>query len=123
MSELVLRLCTGSHPVEISLRPERTALALKQRIELYGYVHVRFTDTRGGTELGIRLDKEECSWGAADFEHGKGKITLSGRLKLDYIPVQCVADIDLSTLEGTGYLRMLDAAADRVNAAPTEIPS
>src|SRR5579863_6158419 len=103
MSEIVDRLCKGSHPVTISLRPERTATALKERIERYGFVHIKFTGTRGGTELGVKLDKDECNLGAADFNHAEGKISLSGRLKLNYVPVRCLADIDLSTLEGTGY--------------------
>jgi hypothetical protein len=112
MSELVTRLCDGSHPVAISLRPERTALALKQRIEQYGFVHIKFTDTRGGTELGVRLDKEACNLGVADFEQSRGRITLVGRLRLNYVSVDCVAEIDLSTLEGTGYLRRIENSAD-----------
>lgn len=110
MCELVDRLCEGSHPVTISLRPERTALALRQRIEKYGFVHIKFTDTRGGTELGVKLDKEACNL-SADFEQVKGKITLIGHLKLNYVPVQCIADIELSTLEGTGHLRKVEDPA------------
>jgi hypothetical protein len=116
MSEIVDRLCTGSHPVAISLRPERTATALKERIERYGFVHIKFIDTRGGTELGVKLDKDGCNLGAADFNHAEGKISLSGRLKLNYVPVRCFADIDLSTLEGTGYLRKMDTLDDNLEA-------
>lgn len=125
MSEVVRKLCGGSHPVEIILRSERTASALKQRIEQNGFVYIKFTETRGGTELGVRLDKEACDWESADFEQGQGKITLSGRLTLNFVPVQCVADIDLSTLEGTGYLQMMedDDAVNNLNATPTGQPS
>ncbi len=124
MSEVVDKLCRGSHPAQIILRSERTALALQQRIEQSGFVHIKFTDTLGGTELGVRLDKEACDWAAADFEQGRGKIKLSGRLTLNFVPVRCVAEIDLATLEGTGYLQMMeDAVVERPSATPTGQPS
>src|SRR5262245_53247205 len=49
--DLVKRFSEGAHPVVASLRPEKTVRAFKERIDL-GYVHLRFTDTRGETELG-----------------------------------------------------------------------
>ena len=50
MDELVARLSAGDHPVEASLRPEKTIKALKECIDR-GYVHIKFTETEGGTEL------------------------------------------------------------------------
>jgi len=117
MNELVQRLSDSSHPVEVTLRPERTASALKRRIEEFGFVHIKFTDTKGGTELGVKLDKEACDLASADFERASGKVTLSGRLMLDYVPVRCDAEIDLSTLEGTGRLRVLEEGAGGSEAA------
>jgi hypothetical protein len=58
MNDLVQRLSQGRHPVEVSLRPERTVEALKDALDR-GYVHIRFTQTRGGTELGIPIDRQE----------------------------------------------------------------
>jgi hypothetical protein len=110
MSELVQRLAKGDHPVEIALRPERTATALKKRIEEFRFVHIKFTDTRGGTELGVRLNDAESDWSGADFDSGKGRIRLCGNLKLDYVPVKCIAEIDLGTLAGTGHLEILQEA-------------
>lgn len=106
MSELVQKLAKGDHPVEVSLRPDKTAAALKKRIDDLNYVHIRFTQTRGGTELGFNIIKEESNWANADFENATGMIRLAGKLKLDYVPVKCVADIDLATLEGTGHLEI-----------------
>jgi len=103
MSELVKRLLQGDHPVEASLRPARTVEALKERIDL-GYVHVKFTDTRGGTELGVRLDQDATDVDQASFEGKSGVVHLVGSLTLDYVPVRCVADIDLETLSGVGHL-------------------
>ncbi len=100
---LVDRLCEGDHPVEAGLRPEKTVKLFKEAIDR-DYVHVKFTNTRGGTELGVRLDRKDCRFSEADFENGAGMVHVEGRLTLDYVKVRCIADIDLSTLEGTGYL-------------------
>ena len=100
---LVEKLCAGDHPVEASLRPEKTVKALKDRIEM-GYVHIKFTKTRGGTELGVRLDRDATDFSHADFENQKGTVHLEGELTLDYVKVRCIADIELQTLEGKGHL-------------------
>jgi uncharacterized protein YbdZ (MbtH family) len=100
---LVDKLCEGDHPVEASLRPEKTAKALKDRLDL-GYVHIKFTETRGGTELGVRLDRDTLDVNHADFESQAGEVHLEGDLTLDYVKVRCIADIDLKTLKGKGHL-------------------
>jgi len=100
---LVEKLCEGDHRVEASLRPEQTAKALQERIDM-GYVHIKFTETRGGTELGVRLDRETLDLSQADFENQTGAVHLEGGLTLDYVKVRCVADIDLKTMAGKGRL-------------------
>jgi len=100
---LVHRLSSGGHPIEVSLRPERTAQALKSRIEL-GHVHVRFTGTRGGTELGFELDRAASDLSQADFVRPSGKVHLEGGLTLDGVKVRCIARVDLETLSGEGHL-------------------
>lgn len=117
MNDLVERLSKSSHPMEVVLRPERTSAALKQRIEEFGFVQIKFMDTKGGTELTVKLDKEACDVSAADFEQATGKIKLSGRLILDYVPVRCDAEIDLNTLEGMGQLCVLENIAGMSEAA------
>ena len=109
MSDLVDRLCTGRHPVEVTLRPERTIKALRECVDR-GYVHIKFTNTRGGTELGVRLDKALTRCQPEDLERGTGTVTFVGGLTLDYVKVRCVADIDLATLAGTSHLeRVLES--------------
>jgi hypothetical protein len=103
MSELVNKLSQGDHPVQISMRTQPTLKGLKERIDR-GFVHVKFPETRGGTELGLTLQKEETNLNGADFETGKGSIFLVGRLKLDYVPVKCLVTIDLATMAGQGRL-------------------
>ncbi|MEH2290152.1 MbtH domain protein [Nostoc sp.] len=107
MNELVQRLSEGQHPVEVSLRPEKTAIALKESIDR-GYVHIKFTDTKGGTDLGVRLDPKLSNFNEADFEYLTGKVHLVGNLTLNYVKIQCVADINLETLEGNGHLKPIE---------------
>jgi uncharacterized protein YbdZ (MbtH family) len=105
-SELIDRLCEGDHPVEINLRPQKSAQVFKERIDL-GHVHVKFTGTKGATELGIRLDRDATDLSKADFETGQGTVHLEGTLTLNYVPVRCVAEIDLASFEGRGRLASL----------------
>lgn len=102
-TSLVDRLCEGRQPVEAALRPEKTVKRLKEAIDR-NYVHVKFTQTKGGTELGFAVDRNASDFSKADFEAEKGTIHLEGNLTLDYTKVRCVADIDLHTLEGKGHL-------------------
>jgi hypothetical protein len=107
MSELAHRLSQGDH--KITYRPKRddARAELRDAIERE-YVHVLFTETRGGTELGFRLDREQSDLSRANWETGEGTVHLEGELKLDGVPVRCVADLDLATVEGTGHLVVLE---------------
>jgi Core binding factor beta subunit len=107
MDELVQRLSEGNHPVEAGLRPEKTVKIFKECIDR-GYIHIKFTDTQGGTELGVRLDQDDTDLSKADFDNQTGSTHLVGRLTLNYVKVRCIADIELATLDGTGYLEPVE---------------
>jgi uncharacterized protein YbdZ (MbtH family) len=109
-TSLVDKLCEGDHAVEAGLRPEKTAKLFREAIDR-NYVHIRFVNTSGGTELGIRLDRDVCDFSQADFENGKGTVHVEGGLVLDYVKVRCIADINLSTLEGKGRLVKVETEA------------
>ena len=64
---LVQRLAQGRHPIVVGLRPDKSVKALQESIDR-GYVHIKFTATKGGTELGVRLDTAACDFSRADFE-------------------------------------------------------
>jgi len=100
---LVDRLCEGEHAVVAGLRSNKSSQSLKEAIDR-NYVHVRFTGTRGGTDLGFKLDRAACDFSNADFEGGTGTVHVEGKLTLDYVPVRCIATVDLGTLEGSGRL-------------------
>ena len=104
--DLVERLSQGEHPVEASLRPEKNVQAFKDGIDR-GYVHIKFTSTRGGTELGVRLDRDALNLSEADFDRKTGTLHLEGGVTLNYRKVKCIADIDLKTLAGQGHLELV----------------
>jgi hypothetical protein len=106
VNELVQRL-TQEQEIEASLRPEPTLSALKAQVDR-GYVHAKFPNTRGGTELGIPLDRTRSDLSGADFDQGTGHIKIVGELVLDYTRVRFHGTIDLATLKGTGHLEPLE---------------
>jgi uncharacterized protein YbdZ (MbtH family) len=101
--DLVERLSQGEHPVEVSLHPEKDMQALKESLER-GYVHIKFTGTRGETELGVKLDPNSGGLDQTGAEGPDATLHLEGGLTLNYKKVRCVADIDLKTFEGRGRL-------------------
>jgi uncharacterized protein YbdZ (MbtH family) len=90
VDDLVERLCTGLHPVRVER--ERLDEALEE-----GYIHVTFTGTRGGTELGVELDP------SATVKTAEG-LKLAGELTLNFVKVRCSVEVDRATLVGEGRL-------------------
>jgi uncharacterized protein YbdZ (MbtH family) len=107
---LVDRLCIGDHKLVVSQRPEPTVKALKEAID-NGYVRVKFTETKGGTELGFKVDPNASDLSGGNFDEGTGNVKVAGNLTLDYTKVRCTANIDLKTLEGVGHLEKIEEAA------------
>ena len=106
MNELVDSLTTSQSVINGG--NSTSAQDLKDQIER-GYVFVKFTQTRGGTDLGMKLDDEHSDISNADFETSTGSVHLEGKLKLNYEQVQCIADIDLESLEGKGFLKIIES--------------
>jgi hypothetical protein len=105
INELVKRLSEGKHEVIIGHRDEPYD-EIKQRIE-DGYIHVKFTQTKGGTELGINVDLDKTNVGDIDFGKGEGSLHIEGTTNLNYNEVRCISDIDLKTRKGEGYLEVI----------------
>jgi hypothetical protein len=104
-NELVSKLSLGDHIVSFEDRtpePERVEERIKN-----GFVFVKFTQTRGGTELGINLIQNECDFSKGNFGKGVGKLHVVGTCELNYCKVKCIADVDLSTREGKGHLEII----------------
>jgi hypothetical protein len=113
MNELTQRLTTTQPVVMGGWQP--SVEELRNRVGELGYVLIKFTETRGGTELGFPLDRDVSDLSAADFDNGSGTVHVEGDLILNDDPVRCIADIDLATLKGTGRLALrvkAEVAAD-----------
>lgn len=106
MDELTQRLASDQ-PVTVG-GPNPSLEELRRRVEEIGIVFIKFTETRGGTDLGIRLDRGASDLSAADFDKGSGTVHVEGTLILNDDPVRCIADIDLATLNGTGRLVLVE---------------
>jgi hypothetical protein len=109
MNELTERL-TADQPIVMG-GSDPTVEELRERTGEMGYVLVRFTETRGGTELGFPLDREATDLSGANFDEGTGTVHVEGHLTLNDDPVRCIADIDLATLRGSGRLTLEEKAA------------
>lgn len=107
MDELVRRLSLGDHLVTVG-GPKPSLEEFRKRVESMGYVFIKFTGTRGGTDLGVRVDKSATDLSRAYFAQSTGIAHVEGTLTLNYVKVRCVADIDLETLKGTGHLVALE---------------
>lgn len=109
MNELTERLTIEQPVVMGGANP--TVEELRERTGEMGYVLVKFTETRGGTELGFALDREASDVSKANFDEGTGSVHVEGHVILNDDPVRCIADIDLATLKGTGRLKLEEKAA------------
>ena len=114
MNELVKRLSSGQHEIEFESRTKELK-EVKERID-NGFVFVTFTQTRGGTELGINLEKDLLDLSQVDFEQGRGALKISGTCTLNYEKIRCIANIDLDTRKGSGYLVVLDESGKPIMA-------
>ena len=113
VNELVKRLSDGKHEVVIGHRDEPYE-EIKQRIQ-DGYIHVKFTQTKGGTELGINVDLDNTNLKTLDFNKGEGTLHIEGTTSLNYNEVRCIADIDLATKKGQGYLQVIKVEETSAN--------
>lgn len=110
MTDLPAQLSQGNTRVTFRARREDARAELREAVDR-GYVHVLFTETQGGTEVGFPLDEAQSELAGAGWERGEGTVRLAGDLNLDGVPVRCVAEIDLASLQGVGRLEPRAPAA------------
>lgn len=114
MNDLVQRLASGEHKITVG-GPQPSLKSFKDAVGRK-YVHIKFPETRGGTDLGVKLDEAACKLDGANLDSGDGTVHLEGTLTLDYVPVRCIADLDLTTLEGRGKLQIIAASVESTPA-------
>jgi len=106
-NELVRKLM-NEQPVQIIryLEEGKPSIEKLRRAVETGYILVKFTETKGGTELGcnVKNDNPKCSiqW------KENSQLTFSGRLKLDFTPILVHATIDCTTFQGTGRVEVTE---------------
>lgn len=103
MNELVQKLSKGRHEVVIGYKNE-TYEEIKKRVE-EGYIHIKFTKTKGETELGINIKNTNIK--EIDFNQLTGLLHITGTTNLNYNTVACIFDIDLATMKGMGHLEIV----------------
>jgi len=113
--DLVMYLSQGDHPVEPTAKSVEQFL---ERIES-GYVNMKFTDTRGGTVLGIKLDPAASKIAGDKSGLQQNKAHIVGELTLNYQQVRLIADVELDTLKGLGHLEI---PKPRLDLSPTLTP-
>ena len=107
MSPTVKFLSIGTHPVIVY--PAQVSMEQFKSFLEDQFIHINFLDTKGETCLGVNLDPNSTGKWNADFDEGKRIFHLEGDLVLDYVKVRCIADIDLASMKGEGYLRILES--------------
>jgi uncharacterized protein YbdZ (MbtH family) len=100
--DLPARLATAQL-VQAVCRPESATGPFLSRMDA-GFVHILFPGTRGGTELGITVDPDASDWSRADPARTTGTVRVVGDVVLDFQPLRCVAEIDLASLSGQGWV-------------------
>lgn len=111
MDKLVNELSNGKHPVIFEPRTEKLS-EIKDRLD-QGFVFIKFFETQGETELGINIDNDLTCLSEVDFTLGKGVFHVVGTCELNFRKVRCIADIDISSRQGKGYLQLLDEQLDQ----------
>jgi len=106
MDRLIEQLTKGKHPIIFEARTESYE-EIQDRILKVKFVFVKFTDTVGETEIGINVDADLTDIRGADFVNKTGTIHIVGTCELNYNKVVCVAEIDLKSKCGIGYLKLL----------------
>jgi len=105
-NDLVKRLMK-EQPVQVIRYHDGTKPSLdklKRAVEV-GYVLIKFTETKGGTELGCNIKNENPKCYA---EWKEGQLVVHGRLKLDFTPLLVHATIKLDTFQGTGFVEPIE---------------
>ena len=69
--------------------PKPSLEEFRKRVEDMGYVFLKFTNTRGGTDLGVCVEKSATDLSQASFDQATGIAHVEGTLTLNYVKVRC----------------------------------
>ncbi|MBC1744276.1 MbtH domain protein [Listeria welshimeri] len=105
MDDLVKRLSEKEQSVILG-GPNPSVDEFNKQLSKIGYTFIKFTETNGETNLGVRIDGEKTDLSRAGFVNNTGVVHINGYLTLNFVSVKCIAEINLETLSGTGKLEI-----------------
>lgn len=98
MDTLVAFLISKQQPVRVVLKPEETLEEFVACMERK-FVNLLFTDTKGGTEIGITITETSLK---ADEIHNSAEIfTLQGECSLNFEKIKVKVDLALKDFTGS----------------------
>ena len=71
------------------------------------FIHIKFINTNGGTELGVNIDFDKTIVDEFDSAIKGGVFHIEGTTNLNYVNTRCIVDINLSSRNGKGRLEIL----------------
>lgn len=115
MDRLINTLTKGKHSIEFEPRTKDLD-ELRERIKR-GFVFIKFTETQGGTELGINIDEDSSKLDGTLLAKEAKVIKIVGTCELNYHKVKCHAEVDLKTRKGLGYLELIEDTEATISCA------
>lgn len=94
------------HPVTVK-PTNRNFQEFKESLARH-YVHLTFTDTRGGTTVAVRLIPEKVNVEGENILQETGTVHFEGSFILDYSRMKCIAAINLKTFEGVCQVEVIE---------------
>lgn len=101
---LVEKLINTKHSVVIGYRNE-SDVELAESLKDH-YIHIKFSNTQGETELGISIDPNLSNIDEFLDHPNQGIFHIAGRTILDSEPILCTAQIDKKTRKGTADVQL-----------------
>lgn len=113
LKSLIEKLINTHHSVVIGYRNESTEM-LAENLKDH-YIHIKFPDTQGETELGLSIDQELSNISEFLNDPDQGTLHIAGRTTLDYKPILCLAEIDKKTRKGKAYVQLDNLLLEKVS--------
>lgn len=104
MDKLVEFLAEGSHPVCVILKPEKTLDELIQCFKRK-FINLEFTDTKGGTEIGINIGPNSTN--ENEINHLTKEVYIEGELYMNFVKVKVESNIKVCDFSGFGSLKII----------------
>jgi len=106
MDKLLHFLSQGDHPVKVILKPKETLDEFISCMER-GFLNVLFSDTQGGTEVGIVISQSSLEYG--DIDQSTQNISIQGECGLNFNKIKISMELSLTDYTGLAQVRILES--------------